>query len=116
MALAEALKSNTTLERLESAALPSNPLTHASRFFVPLNVAPRPPLSSLLDSTFPRCLPRPRTLPWPCPRLCLPTWVTCVKHSKLAPARRRLGDNNLGNDAEQALKAAAGSGLELRLT
>ena len=29
MALAEALKINTTLERLESAALPSNPLVHA---------------------------------------------------------------------------------------
>ena len=29
MALAEALKSNTTLEDLESAALPSNPLAHA---------------------------------------------------------------------------------------
>ena len=30
MALAEALKVNTTLKRLESAALPSNPLAHAS--------------------------------------------------------------------------------------
>ena len=29
MALAEALKSNTTLTRLESAALPSNPLANA---------------------------------------------------------------------------------------
>ena len=28
MALAEALKSNTTLKSLESAALPSNPLAH----------------------------------------------------------------------------------------
>ena len=31
MALAEALKSNTTLEYLTSAALPSNPLAHAQR-------------------------------------------------------------------------------------
>ena len=31
MALAEALKGNTTLTSLESAALPSNPLAHASR-------------------------------------------------------------------------------------
>ena len=31
MALAEALKRNTTLERLGSAALPSNPLAHAQR-------------------------------------------------------------------------------------
>ena len=33
----------------------------------------------------------------------------------LAPARRRLGLNDLGDDAEQALRAAAGSGLELEL-
>ena len=33
----------------------------------------------------------------------------------LAPARRRLGHNDLGDDAKQALKAAAGSGLELEL-
>ena len=32
---------------------------------------------------------------------------------KLAPARRRLRGNDLGDDAEQALRAAAGSGLEL---
>ena len=31
----------------------------------------------------------------------------------LAPSRRRLGGNDLGDDAEQALKAAARSGLEL---
>ena len=31
----------------------------------------------------------------------------------LAPARRRLGGNDLGDDAEQALKAAARSGLYL---
>ena len=39
MALAEALKSNTTLETLRSAALPSNPPTyaqlHASVYFSP---------------------------------------------------------------------------------
>ena len=34
MALAEALKSNTALKKLGSAALPLNPLTHASRSFV----------------------------------------------------------------------------------
>ena len=33
----------------------------------------------------------------------------------LAPARRRLVSNDLGDDAEQALKAAARSGLELML-
>ena len=33
----------------------------------------------------------------------------------LAPARRRLHDNNFGDDAKQALKAAAGSGLEMYL-
>ena len=33
----------------------------------------------------------------------------------LAPARRRLGNTGLGDDAEQALKAAARSGLELGL-
>ena len=33
----------------------------------------------------------------------------------LAPARRRLFGNDLGDDAEKALKAAARSGLELRL-
>jgi len=32
-----------------------------------------------------------------------------------APARRRLEGNDLGDDAEQALKAAARSGLELKL-
>ena len=31
----------------------------------------------------------------------------------LAPARRSLVDNDLGDDARQALKAAARSGLEL---
>ena len=34
----------------------------------------------------------------------------------LAPARRRLGFNGLGDDAEKALKAAARSGLKLRST
>ena len=33
----------------------------------------------------------------------------------LAPARRRLFGNDFGDDAEQALKAAARSGLELML-
>ena len=33
MALAEALKSNTTLKTLRSAALPLNPPAHASRSF-----------------------------------------------------------------------------------
>ena len=35
MALAEALKINTTLERLESAALPSNPPTHTFTALAP---------------------------------------------------------------------------------
>ena len=34
---------------------------------------------------------------------------------KLAPARRRLRGNDLGNDAEQALRVAAGSGFKLVL-
>ena len=33
----------------------------------------------------------------------------------LAPAARSLGHNDLGDDAKQALKAAARSGLNLRL-
>ena len=33
----------------------------------------------------------------------------------LAPARRRLSDNNLSNKVKRALKAAARSGLELYL-
>ena len=33
----------------------------------------------------------------------------------LAPARRSLRDNDLGDDAEQALRAAARSGLKLDL-
>ena len=39
MALAEALKSNTTLEWLESAALPSNPPAHAARSFPALRAS-----------------------------------------------------------------------------
>ena len=39
MALAEALKSNTTLKTLESAALPSNPPAHASRSFPALRAS-----------------------------------------------------------------------------
>ena len=66
MALAEALKSNTTLEYLMSAALPR---THS---------------------------------PMPC---------GCT----LTLARRRLRDNNLCDDAKQALRAAAGSRLDLRV-
>ena len=68
MALAEALKSNTTLEYLGSASQLSNPYTHALRL-----------------------------------------------HPPLTPARRRPYDNGLGNDAKRALRAAARSGLELRL-
>ena len=49
MALAEALKSNTTLERLRSTALPSNPPAHASRSFTQPSMPPSvsPPSSSL---------------------------------------------------------------------
>ena len=39
MALAEALKSNTTLKTLESAALPSNPPAHAARPFPALRAS-----------------------------------------------------------------------------
>ena len=46
-----------------------------------------------------------------CPRVC---GVRACTHP-LAPARRRLYGNDLDDDAEQALKAAARSGLELKL-
>ena len=46
-----------------------------------------------------------------CPRVC----GVCACTLPLAPARRRLDGNDLDDAAEQALKAAAGSGLELDL-
>ena len=79
MALAEGLKSNTTLKWFGSAALPANPPFGRGNAFV-----------------------------WPFA-------VTCVNPPKLAPARCRLGDNALGDEAEQALRAAAGSHLQLDL-
>eukprot|EP00964_Phaeocystis_antarctica_P044295 scaffold25455_cov45-Phaeocystis_antarctica.AAC.1 len=45
-----------------------------------------------------------------CPRVC----GACACTHPLAPARRRLGGNDLDDGAKQALKAAAGSGLGLR--
>ena len=72
IALAEALKSNTTLEWLGSAALSSNPPTHA-------------------------------------------LWLHPPTNPQQTPARRRLDCNGLGDDAEQALRAAARSGLKLIL-
>ena len=45
----------------------------------------------------------------------LPTWVTCVNPAKLASTRRRLVVNRIGDDAEQALRAAAHIGLQLEL-
>ena len=53
MALAEALKSNTALETLRSAAQPLNPPAHASMSIVALIECTPPPLP-LPDSTFPR--------------------------------------------------------------
>ena len=44
--------------------------------------------------------------------------MTCVNPPKLAPARRRLRDNDFGDDAKQALRAAARArrrGLRLEL-
>jgi len=41
--------------------------------------------------------------------------ASACEPSRLQPARRRLQDNDLGADAEQALRAAARDGLELTL-
>ena len=46
-----------------------------------------------------------------CPRVC----GVCACTLPLAPARRSLGNNGLDDAAKQALKAAAGSGLQLYL-
>ena len=46
-----------------------------------------------------------------CPRVC----GVCACTLPLAPARRSLINNDLNDAAEQALKAAAGSGLKLLL-
>ena len=46
-----------------------------------------------------------------CPRVC----GLCACTLPLAPARRSLDYNDLDDDTKQALKAAAGSGLELKL-
>ena len=92
MALAEALKSNTTLEHLGSAALPLNPPVHASVYSTPSSVL------SFLSRT-------PAPFGWVARRPCTLT---------LAPAGRRLDDNDFGDDAQQALRAAARSGLQLR--
>ena len=46
-----------------------------------------------------------------CPRV----GGVCACTLPFAPTRRRLNDNGLDDAAEQALKAAAGSGLELYL-
>ena len=159
MALAEALKSNTTLEWLQSAALPSNPPAHASRpfpalrasvhltpFLVPwkhLNTRPARALHATSHSlrvsrTSPAraqpthslhthrasCLlaaaPLPPTPPHPAWTAATPSfahgWVASARApSRLQPARRRLQVNGLGADTEQALRAAARDGLELKL-
>ena len=47
--------------------------------------------------------------------LCPRVYGVCACTLPLAPARRSLYDNDLGDDAEQALEAAAGSGLKLVL-
>ena len=64
-----------------------------------------------------RCHPRPHPA---CTRAChallcprLGGMRACTL--PLAPSRRRLGDRSLDDDADQALKAAARSGLELYL-
>ena len=46
-----------------------------------------------------------------CPRVC----GVCARTLPLAPARRSLDVNGLDDATKQALKAAAGSGLELQL-
>ena len=153
MALAEALKSNTTLKELRSAALPSNPPTHRLRPFTALHasvcVTPFPlPLEASQhlpcprlkrDQPFPACAPDEsctRTAHTPpahthstllaCCHASTQSYIAIQSHTTsrrvdgvpvrvctlpLAPARRRLGRNDLGDDAEQALRAAARSGL-----
>ena len=60
---------------------------------------------------------RARTRRGPRPRPPLPTRVcgVCACTLPLAPARRSLMNNGLDEAAKQALEAAAGSGLDLRL-
>ena len=68
--------------------------------------------NTLAAATHARATPR-----GPRPRPPLPTggWRARVHPPPLAPARHRLYGNFLGDVAEQALKAAARSGLELDL-
>ena len=65
-------------------------------------------------------LPLPATPPHPTWTAATPSfahgWVASARApSRLQPARRRLWNNDLGADAEQALRAAARDGLELTL-
>ena len=85
MALAEALKGNTTLETLRPAALPSNPSGHAYAAHGKRSIS----LHGV--RVYPQC-----TLP-------------------PAPSRCSLNNNDFDDDAKQALKAAARSGLKLYL-
>ena len=122
MALAEALKSNSTLERLESAALPSNlppnpAIEPAQPYFVYSLVY------SLHTAAHPESLPLPPTSPQaaltprgPRPRPLLPHGRVARRPCTLTLARRRLLDNDLGAAAERALRAAARSGFRLILS
>jgi hypothetical protein len=162
MALAEALKSNTTLKTLLSAALPSNPPAHAARPFPALRASvhltpflvswkhlnTRPARAYMRPANPCVCLGRvlhahsPHTACTHTEQVaCLPphyrrTGATHAPASRVdrghallcprvggerartlpiaQPARRRLGDNGLGADAEQALRAAARDGLKLK--
>ena len=169
MALAEALKSNTTLKELESAALPSNPLAPAqlpcisphSSFLRCLSSPARSLIATSHSLLVPRISPAhaqpinglhtqehaaathvaahhvDRGHALLCPKGGLVARRPCTL--TLAPARRRLRGNNLGDEAEEwdsddedsagsdndsdgsdeqavsALRAAAGSGLRVVL-
>ena len=96
MALAEALKSNNTLKGLESAALPSNPLAHASQSF--------PALHASVHLT-------PFLVPWKhlntCPARALHVTSHSLRVSRTSPARAQPTHSLHTHRASCLLAAAA---------
>ena len=86
MAFAEALENNAAIKELQSAALPLNPLVESAA----ANHVPTPRVG------------RGHTLHCP----------TGGWREVRAPARLRLADNDIGNDAMRALTAAVSSSLK----